>query len=156
MNALVNRILDFFSTFHHPVRVALTDLLLIAPLMVGGAYYTLYWQSVNARYGVIYHTNHPYVLGLIGSACFSMVLLSYGFSVRADERNPIRSPWRTLWTTLVVVAAVTGVMIAFKALVIHRELTVYEGFMSFFTVGLAAAPIGYRKLGFRFAPPRAA
>jgi len=149
MNALICRFFDFFSTFNHPFRVAVTDFLLITPMMIGGTYYTLYWQAANAPYGVVYHTSHWRVLAVTISATLVMAVLSHGSATRARLLHSIRLPWRTAWTSVGVVLAFTALTVAVKVLVLHRELTVYEVSLSLCMFGLSGAPLGYRWLGFR-------
>lgn len=144
MNALICRILDFFSTFHHPLRVAVTDLLLIASAMVGSTYCILYWQAVNAPYGLVYHTNHLSALGVIGGGCFAVFCRSYGSAVRATELQLIRHWWPTVIGTVCIVVGLTVAMTATKVFVLHRDLTVYEALLSFSQFGLAGAPFAYR------------
>lgn len=149
MNALICRFFDFFSTFNHPFRVAVTDFLLLTPVMVGGTYYTLYWQAANAPYGVVYHTNHRYVLAVTISVGLAMAALSHGSAAKVRLQHSIRLPWRTAWASVGLVLAFTTLTVAVKVLVLHRELTVYEVFLSLCMFGLSGAPLGYRWLGFR-------
>jgi hypothetical protein len=144
MNALVCRFFDFFSTFHHPIRVAVTDLLLTASAMAGSTYYILYWQTVNAPYGLVYHTNHLSVLGIMGGACFAVFCRSYGSAVRAAECQLVRHSWPTIIGTVCVVVGLTVVMTAAKVYVLHRDFTIYEVLLSLSQFGLAGAPFAYR------------
>ncbi len=150
------RLARLVSTYNNPLLVGLIDAVLVFVLSMITliASFALYNASDRGRWFMPMEFENVATTQAVVAAMVGLASMANSVLLRSEPRL-IRSMFRTVWRTILVMLAATVVIWIMGSI---RELVALPSYpygfdpikllQAFGAFGLAAAPIGYRRLGF--------